>query len=491
MNKNTQNNNKKEHLKKGVHPKVFISYSWSSNVYQERIMKWAEELIADGVEVILDKYDLKEGHDKYAFMERMVTDPAVTHVLVFCDKTYSEKANARVAGVGTESQIISKEVYDKVEQSKFIPIFCEVSDCGDPYVPAFFNSRIGIDFSTPEAANENWERLIRLLFGKPLYEKPVLGKPPAYIAANAVVPSSPAISKYNALKQALLDGKPGVSIYRKDFVKACFDYIDSLRVRERPAVDLPGERIVEECGKLKLARNQIVDWVLIEGMVPSSNEFGEELVGLLEQIKCLKFKVEGNPWQDTWGESLSVFVYESFLYVVAALLKSNAVLTLHDVFSSGYLIPNPQGGSGDDLKSFEVFQGYSLALQPALSKEKRYYSPTAELIKRQSDREDITFNSLMEAELLVFLMSCLKGTGRWFPQTLYYASYSQVFPFFIRATQHKHFEKLSKITGLPVAAEYGRIYKEVQEKIGITRYEGMHHINFWALLNLGKLDTIK
>jgi hypothetical protein len=57
-------------------------------------------------------------------MERMVTDASVSHVLVISDKQYAQKADARKAGVGTESQIISKEVYEKVDQSKFIPIVC-------------------------------------------------------------------------------------------------------------------------------------------------------------------------------------------------------------------------------------------------------------------------------------------------------------------------------------------------------------------------------
>ena len=37
----------------------------------------------------------------------------ITHVLVFCERTYAKKADTRKAGVGTETQIISKEVYDK------------------------------------------------------------------------------------------------------------------------------------------------------------------------------------------------------------------------------------------------------------------------------------------------------------------------------------------------------------------------------------------
>jgi hypothetical protein len=78
-------------------------------------------------------FDQKKGNDKYAFMEKMVTDPTVTHVLVMCDISYAEKADARKVGVGTETQIISREIYEKVEQSKFIPIVCEFSEPGEPF----------------------------------------------------------------------------------------------------------------------------------------------------------------------------------------------------------------------------------------------------------------------------------------------------------------------------------------------------------------------
>jgi hypothetical protein len=94
-------------------PKVFISYSWSSSHHQEMVKYWADRLIADGIDVIIDIYDLNEGDNKYTFMESMVTDSSVTHVLVICDAKYAEKADSRTAGVGTESQIISSEVYKK------------------------------------------------------------------------------------------------------------------------------------------------------------------------------------------------------------------------------------------------------------------------------------------------------------------------------------------------------------------------------------------
>ena len=60
-------------------PKIFISYSWYSS---DRVVELAQCLMNDGVEVVLDKWELKEGQDKYAFMESSVTDKTITKVLI-------------------------------------------------------------------------------------------------------------------------------------------------------------------------------------------------------------------------------------------------------------------------------------------------------------------------------------------------------------------------------------------------------------------------
>ena len=56
-------------------PKVFVSYAWTDEEHQKWVLGFAERLVGDGVDVVLDAWDFKEGHDKYAFMERMVSDP--------------------------------------------------------------------------------------------------------------------------------------------------------------------------------------------------------------------------------------------------------------------------------------------------------------------------------------------------------------------------------------------------------------------------------
>jgi hypothetical protein len=477
-----------------MQPKVFISYSWSSLGHQSRVRQWAEQLVNDGIDVVLDIYELKEGHDKFVFMERMVADPTVTHVLVICDESYSQKADARKAGVGTESQIISREVYEKVEQSKFIPIACEFSGDGNPFLPTFLKSRIWIDFSSPEAVNDNWEKLVRLIFGKPLHEKPMLGKPPSYITSDATSPSSPAITKFNAFRQALLQEKKGLSIYRRDFLVACISYADSLRTRERPTVEPISKKILEDCGKLKQVRNHVIDWVLIESEASPTEEFSHALIEFLERLRELKSRpAELNSWNESWFEAHSLFVYETFLYIVAALLKTGAYQVLHEIFSTHYLLPDTARFSNRKFETFECFYGNSEALQAELAPPgQTLHSPAAELIKRQADREDLPFSSIIEAELLILLMAFISQDVRWYPQTLHYSSYSNQFQFFIRATQHKHFLKLATITGISEADKLRAAVQEGQTRVGINGWYNFRFANsFWESLNMDHLDSLK
>lgn len=478
-------------------PKAFISYSWTSESHREMVRNWTDRLMADGVNIVLDQYDLKEGHDKYAFMEKMVTDPSVTHVLVICDKAYAEKADARKAGVGTESQIISQEVYNKVEQSKFIPILCELSEVGEPHLPTFMKSRIGVNFSTPELANDNWEQLVRLLFGKPLYQKPTVGKPPAYISEDNPLPSNPAVSRFAAFKQAFMQGRKGLATYRNDFLAACFQYADALRMRAQPKEGNFGEQVLGDCGKLVQVRDLLVDWILMEASTPENTQFEDSLNTTLEKLLELRSRPkEVTSWSEHWFEAHRLFAYESFLYIVAALLKSGAFPTLHEVFTSGYLRPETDSYNGDNhFVNFSTFWAQSGTLNPLLAPSgQRLLSPAAELIKRQATREDLRFESIMEAELVVMLAATLNEHARWYPQTLFYAGYGRMFPLFLRATQHKHFKKLSVITGVQTADELRAKAKEGFARMKVDQWNDFSfhaNVSFWNATNMDKLDTVK
>jgi hypothetical protein len=181
------------------------------------------------------------------------------------------------------------------------------------------------------------------------------------------------------------------------------------------------------------------------------------------------------------------------LYIVAALLKASAYDSLHEVFTSHYLRPKSERHGDENFENFGCFYGHSETLQAELAPQgKRLYSPAAELIKRQADREDVPFPSVIEAELLVLLMAFVSEDVRWFPQTLFYASQSE-FPFFIRATQHRHFLKLAKITGIAETDVLREAVKQGQERLNVKVWYDfqMSFSSFWQRLNMDKLDSLK
>ena len=53
---------------------------------------------------------------------------------------------------------------------------------GKPFLPIYYKSRIYIDLSEPDKYSDNFERLLRWVFDKPLYQKPALGEKPAFLS---------------------------------------------------------------------------------------------------------------------------------------------------------------------------------------------------------------------------------------------------------------------------------------------------------------------
>lgn len=160
-------------------PKIFISYSWTTPEHQDWVIDLATTFRQNGIDVLLDKWELREGADSHAFMESMVNDTSITHIIMIIDKVYTERANGRSGGVGTESTILSNELYTKKNKNNIVAVLAE------PNVPkpTFYAGRIHIDLSNEERYAEELEKLIRWAFGMFEYEKPVLGAPPSFILA--------------------------------------------------------------------------------------------------------------------------------------------------------------------------------------------------------------------------------------------------------------------------------------------------------------------
>ena len=155
-------------------PKVFISYSHDSPEHKQWVSELGARLRRNGIDAILDQWELGLGNDVTRFMERGIVD--ADRVLVICTDEYVSKANADEGGVGYERMIVNAELVQNLGTDKFIPIIRQAS--GKEKTPTFLGTRVYADFTNDSQFDAQCEKLIRELHEMPIVQKPPLGKSP-------------------------------------------------------------------------------------------------------------------------------------------------------------------------------------------------------------------------------------------------------------------------------------------------------------------------
>jgi hypothetical protein len=154
--------------------KVFISYSHDSEEHKAWVLKLATDLRANGLDAVLDQWDLVLGSNLPRFMEQGLSSS--DKVLVICTDNYNNKSNAGKGGVGYEGQILTAEMYRKQDSVKYIPVVKGATS--DPKTPTCLDGRMYMDFTNPDAYENSFKDLLHDLYGVKRVPKPALGSSP-------------------------------------------------------------------------------------------------------------------------------------------------------------------------------------------------------------------------------------------------------------------------------------------------------------------------
>ena len=157
-------------------PVAFVSYSWDNTPHKTWVRNFASQLVALGIDVILDQWHLEPGQSLTQFMETSIE--SAEFVLVICTPKYALKSNARQGGVGYEQQIVSGHIAQGLKTKRFVPVLRRGSlkpglDCA---VPTHLSGLNAVDLRRSGSAPEEMETLVRAIFAQPRYQPPELGQ---------------------------------------------------------------------------------------------------------------------------------------------------------------------------------------------------------------------------------------------------------------------------------------------------------------------------
>lgn len=176
-------------------PVVFVSYSHDSEEHRAWVLQLATRLRSNGVDVLLDRWDLRLGSDLASFMERGLSRSQ--RVLSVCSANYVKKANAGSGGVGYEKQILTAELMLNPNTDWVIPLVRNNPDIRK--TPTFLGSRVYISFEDDNLYEARYEDLLRDIHEVPILPIPPIGPNPfEVIRALANQTFLPANERYHA-----------------------------------------------------------------------------------------------------------------------------------------------------------------------------------------------------------------------------------------------------------------------------------------------------
>jgi len=479
-------------------PKIFISYSWSSDEHQAWVLNLATELRESGIDVILDKWDLREGHDAHAFMEKMVGDPDIDHVILVCDARYVAKANSRSGGVGTEAQIISPAIYDKVDQKKFVAVVREKNADGQAYVPIYYGSRIFIDLSADDLYASNFDQLLRWVYDKPVHVKPALGSMPSFLAA----PVGPSLENAALHRRALdsIRNQKATSIgLLEEYLETCLSGLEKFRISGRGKTDFD-EDVVSSIKSFMPHRNEIVE-VIVALLRYERSEAGlHKLHRFFEGLLPYCDVPDGVNQYSEWDfDNFRFIAHELFLYSIGAALKSERFDVASTLLSEFYFIPATMRGPSKSV-SFEIFREHVPSLEGRNARLKlRRLSVRADLLKERCVGTGIEFRQLAQGDFFLFVRSCVDALAntqshswsyQWWPETLVFSrEYDGAFEIFARAESASYFSRLRGCLRVTDKAGLGAVLDALKaKKLKVPTWE-FERVNSATLLGFDKLAT--
>jgi hypothetical protein len=444
-------------------PKVFISYSHGTEQHEDRVLKLARELVENGIDVKIDKWDIRPGQNLHKFMEEMVNNNDINKVLVVCDKLYADKANDRKGGVGIETDIITPEVYGNSQNTKFIPVVFEKDKNRDAYLPAYFKSRYYIDLCLDnDKYSEAFEDLIRLIIGKPEHTKPKLGKIPNYILEEDKRGQTSASAR--AVRAAFENGKNIVPKLKSYCIDAFVPNLDNFIIQNKSNTSIEDEKknFLKTLNDFTTYRDEY-----LEIMEKAAKYNFQELESIIYSFfeKLLSYKKDKSKEYGT--ENIEFIIYELFLYTVGILIKEERFDTVAELLKRESVeLDNCEKQKKMFEKTYFNSNGRVFEALKQGEDGGRYINYAVTYMMNKRNNNILSKLELIDADVLIYLKALIEREIHkqlslwWYPLTKIRLGWGDKSPLFIRCASIGYTKKVDVIFKYSMLKDF----KEISEK---------------------------
>jgi hypothetical protein len=295
----------------------------------------------------------------------------------------------------------------------------------------------------------------------------VIGAPPAFL--DEASPLSPTIKfRAEAAIKALEDGRREAQGHLRRFLGDCLHELNGSRILQAPSGYLDDEviRLIRDMTPLRDYLLRVFDAVCtFSSEIPIYKEFHS----FLERSVPLMFRSsELKNWDDRWFDHFRFSLRELLLYLTASLIKHERFPQLKMFLETDFCSVTPDRTICDN---FCVFGGRINSINGERNRrlELNRTFLVADLFKERSPAAGIDFDGLMQADVILALVSAMDGSHdafrRWLPETAVYTERSEgAMHLFARFQSGRKSDEIGILFGTPTPAEFLIKLDEAYEK---------------------------
>jgi hypothetical protein len=360
---------------------------------------------------------------------------------------------------------------------------------GHALVPVYYKGRIYIDLSDAGRYEEEYERLLRWVYDQPVHVKPPRGKKPAFLSETP----GARVGNRSAMKRALeqlRDGKPTASGAVGDYLSSVAEDFEGLRIAKEKGVEFD-DQVVQSIESFLPTRDELLTVIQAVARYQPSDENVQKIHRFFEALLRYYFPApDVMQCTDTDFDNFVFITYELFLHTLAIFIDAEQFGQARYLIATDLYVGRNHRFGNEPMVASSSIDGQLKSLEYRNSRlNLRRESIQADLLRDRSKSGAVQFESLAQADLILYLYFKRKPDCWWYPLTTVFLGMSHsALPVFARANSKKYFHKLRVLLGFDTADQMREWIREMEIGNALPK-SGFHRLPLGRLTAAEQLAT--
>jgi len=331
--------------------------------------------------------------------------------------------------------------------------------------------------SEPDNYADNFEKLLRWIYDKPLYTRPEIGKRPSFLDESDGISLGTAAAHKRTIS-AIKENKTFASGALDEYLSTFVSNLERFRITEKEGEF--DDQVVENIERFLPYRNELINLFVTLSQYAPAEENIRKIHRFFESLIPYMSRPENvNSWSEWDFDNFKFIVHEIFLYAVAIFIKHERFDEVNLLLTQQYYVTGRSDYGKDVMVGYEAFREYLPSLEHRNNRlELRRLSIHADLLEQRSKHSGIEFRYLMQADFVLFMRAEIMQSDfytRWFPDTLLYVGrFHSAFEVFARSSSKSYFDKVKCILGINDPSDLSELmeaYKTDRQRLPRWQFE--------------------